>query len=198
VRDTWIDPSPVRLLEGTEAFEGLDARVIDFWRWAMSDLRMNTIRPMLAEFLVARAVGDPKPARVEWANHDVTSADGIRIEVKSSGYLQSWRQRKLSKPAFSRFSARVWDPETSTYGNDAEVRADVFVFCVQMCRAPAEYNPLDVSQWSFHVIRAAIVRGCRKKSFGMAFVLQHAPDAIRWDELRDAVALATAPPQPAR
>ena len=161
--------------------------MVDFWRWAMSDLRMNTIRPMLAEFLVARAVGDPQRVRVEWANHDVTSAEGIRIEVKSTGYLQSWKQRKLSTPTFGRLSGRAWDPETATYGERPEIRADVFVFAIQTCRDPASYDVLDVGQWRFHVLAADIVKSCGTKTVGMGFVRKHAPSALSWNELRGAV-----------
>jgi hypothetical protein len=34
-----FDPHPVRDLSGAEVFEGLDASVLDFWKFAMSDLR---------------------------------------------------------------------------------------------------------------------------------------------------------------
>jgi hypothetical protein len=40
-------------LDGGGRFTGLDATVSDFWRWAFSDLRDNTTRGILAEFLVA-------------------------------------------------------------------------------------------------------------------------------------------------
>jgi hypothetical protein len=51
----WLTPAPVVPLNGSERFTGLDATVADFWRWAFSDLRNNTTRGILAEFLVARA-----------------------------------------------------------------------------------------------------------------------------------------------
>jgi len=51
-----LDPGPSPLT-GQEPFDGLDATVLDFWRWAMSDLRVNNVRGYLAEFLVAKAVG---------------------------------------------------------------------------------------------------------------------------------------------
>ena len=49
-------------MDGGRRFVGLDATVADFWRWAFSDLRDNTTRGILAEFLVAKAVGDTKAA----------------------------------------------------------------------------------------------------------------------------------------
>src|SRR4051794_39486014 len=42
-------------LTGSECSSNGDT-VLDFWRWAMGDLRMNNTRGCLAEYLVARAV----------------------------------------------------------------------------------------------------------------------------------------------
>lgn len=83
-------PDPIAL-DGSERFQGVDASVLDFWRFAMSDLRMNNVRGYLAEFLVARAVG-ARGNRVEWDAYDVLTPDGVRVEVKVRGYLQSWAQ----------------------------------------------------------------------------------------------------------
>ena len=40
--------------------------MLDFWRWALGDLRMNTARGYLVEYLVAQALEDETPVRVEW------------------------------------------------------------------------------------------------------------------------------------
>src|SRR3972149_1457097 len=161
-----IRPTPVRPLDGTEIFSGAEARVIDFWRWALSDLRMNTTRPMVAEFLVAKAVGDNRPVREAWANFDVLSGEGIRIEVKSSGYCQSWTQRELSRINFGRLAARSWDAETGELSSEPEVRSDVFVFAVQSCKDCSRYDPLDTSQWQFWGGAADDIRGYRWNTVG--------------------------------
>ena len=64
--------------------------LLDYWRWAESDLLNNTRRAIVAEFLVARAVGATDVPRVEWASVDVVTPEGVKIEVKSSAYVQSW------------------------------------------------------------------------------------------------------------
>jgi hypothetical protein len=97
----WLIPKPARPLTGQERFSSDPSSVLDFWRWAFSDLRTNIVRGVLAEYLVARAVGDLSPLRKAWDNWDVTTATGIKVEVKSSAYLQSWNQRKLSAITFS-------------------------------------------------------------------------------------------------
>ncbi|WP_143226776.1 hypothetical protein [Actinomyces naeslundii] len=55
-------PPPIRApkptpLSGEEVVAGTDATVVDFWRFALSNLWMNNARGYLAEFLVAKAVG---------------------------------------------------------------------------------------------------------------------------------------------
>lgn len=86
--------------------------MLDFWRWTFSDLRTNIVRGVLAEYPVALAVGDPSPLRQAWDDFDVTTPSGIRVEVKSSAYLQSWRQRRLSQPSAD-LSASRWAPRAS-------------------------------------------------------------------------------------
>src|SRR3954447_25289045 len=81
----WPELKP---LDGKERVGS--ATVLDFWRWALGDLRMNLARGYLAEFLVARALEDPRPVREEWADYDVTAADGTLVEVKTTAYLQGW------------------------------------------------------------------------------------------------------------
>ena len=42
----------------------------DFWRWQSSDLLNNTLRGVLAEFLVAKALGlDTDGPRIEWGSY---------------------------------------------------------------------------------------------------------------------------------
>ena len=132
-KETWIEPSPPTVLSGDELFVGMDARVRDFWTWATSDLRDNTTRGILAEFIVARAVGAEAPMRVGWDNFDVLAPDGTRIEAKSSAYLQSWRQKQFSTIRFSGLTGRVWSDEGG-FGTERQIRADVFVFCIQTCK----------------------------------------------------------------
>jgi hypothetical protein len=182
-----LRPKPTEPLNGSEAFEGTDATVLDFWRWALSDLRMNTIRPMVAEFLVKLAVGDRSPFRIEWSDHDVTSADGIRIEVKSSGYCQSWAQKSLSKIQFGRFAGRSWDPETGSYGVEQVVRADVFVFAVQTCLDPQRYDALSVEQWEFYVLPGSVFLENPQRAASLGLVQRLAGHPVSWGELHDAV-----------
>jgi len=108
-----LTPTRLARLDGSEQFRETAKSVSEFWQWAMGDLRMNTARGLLVEYFIAVAVGSTDPIRIEWAGHDVTAADGTRIEAKSSAYLQSWAQKRPSTPRFSfqRRNGAVWDPE---------------------------------------------------------------------------------------
>ncbi len=79
----------------------LEFDLLSFWQWSASDLLSNATRGVLAEYLVARALSDRASVRVEWDAFDAVTENGVRVEVKSSAYLQSWRQAKLSRITFS-------------------------------------------------------------------------------------------------
>jgi hypothetical protein len=49
------------------------------------------VRGVLAEFLVAKAVGATQTLKHEWTNFDVETQAGIRVDVKASAYWQSRR-----------------------------------------------------------------------------------------------------------
>lgn len=89
--------------------QGKKRNLINFWQWAYSDLVGNTERGILAEYLVALACNIDDNARISWDAYDLKLDNGIRIEVKSSGYLQTWRQESYTKPVFSIRKTIAWD-----------------------------------------------------------------------------------------
>jgi len=162
---SWIDPPEVVALTGAERFTGLDADVRDFWSYAMSDLRMNNTRGYLAEFLVAKAVGAPG-LRIEWDAYDVLSPEGIRIEVKTAGYMQSWRQQAPSRINFIVKKAHTWSPEAGE-SLDKSLNADVYVFALQSAGDHDSYDMLDLSQWSFFVASRAVLEASGVETFSL-------------------------------
>src|SRR4051794_39300928 len=135
----------------------------------MSDLRANTVRSLLAEFLVARAVGAATAPRVEWDAYDVRTPDGIRLGVKSGAYLQAWEQKRLSTVVFSGLSARTWSP-TEGYSAEESYNADAYVFAVLMTTEHARYDALDVDQWSFWVLPREVVAATGQRSMRLSRV----------------------------
>ncbi len=134
-----------------------DKTILDYWRWAFSDLVVNTGRGFLAEYLIAMAVGSEKPVRGSWDSYDIQAPDGTRIEVKSASYVQSWYQKELSKIQFSIGKTSEWFPEKGIYGDDKARWSKVYVFCLLAHSEKADINPLDLRQWKFYVIPTAVL-----------------------------------------
>jgi hypothetical protein len=161
----------------------------------MGDLRMNNARGYLAEYLVARAVNAEATARVEWAGWDVKAPDGTRIEVKASGYLQSWTQRK---PSAVQFGVAVSQPEKAwdeNLGRDVlmpDGRVHVWVFAVHTAQDhAAPYRALDLSLWQFWVASHAAVRALRQKTAALSTIRRIATEATLSD-LAEAITHARA------
>jgi hypothetical protein len=191
-RPMTFDPPRAAQLTGAEPFDGVDATVNDFWRFAMNDLRTNNVRGYLAEFLVARAIG-AEASRVEWAPWDVTGPDGTRVEVKSSGYLQAWGQKKLSIPRFRVAAAYAWDDLTEAWSGSQAFNADAYVFCLHTAVKHEGYDPLDVSQWQFYVADRRAVEEQAGASMGLTTLANVAGPPMVFSELAEAVATAGAP-----
>jgi hypothetical protein len=190
IRPSGIRPSGVTKLTGREQLStGLN--VLEFWQWALGDLRMNTIRGFLVEFLVAQAVGATAPHRVEWAPFDVEGADGTRIEVKATAYLQSWVSPKLTTPRWTFAtvdSATSWDADS---GQEIPIdpldRADVWVFALQTCQSPNEYDPLDIDRWEFRVVPHVQLFELEQRSTGVSTLDKLGAMPVALDGLADAV-----------
>lgn len=127
-----------------------------FWAWAYSNMNDNASRGRLAEYIVAKALGCADGTRREWDPFDI-EWDGIKVEVKSSAYIQTWAQRELSSPSFDIRPTRHWCAETGEYEEEPRRQADVYVFCLQTCKSQEDGNPnpLDIGQWDFLVIATA-------------------------------------------
>ena len=186
----WIKPTKVKRLTGDERFEELDATVREFWAWSMSDLRDDGTRGILAEFIVAKALGvNTKIPRISWSDFDLTTPEDVRVEVKSSAYLQSWEQKKLSWPQFGGLRARTWDAKTGL-GEKPEFRADVFVFALHTCQDPDKYDALDIDQWRFYVDSVEAVSKRDNESIVLAEVDRLAAGPFTYSELAQAVQAA--------
>jgi hypothetical protein len=167
-----VAPTP-QPLDGNEPLVGLDATVLDFWRFALPDLRMNNVRGWLAEFLVWRALGVERPRRIEWDAFDV-EWEGIRIEVKSTALLQGWDQRALSNLTFTGLSARAWDDDAMTRGTERAHNADVYVFAAHLAQTHDDYDPLDMTQWHFAVLGRDVLERLGVRSLSWSRVLVEA------------------------
>lgn len=164
--------------------------LLDFWRWQGSNLLDNALRGVLAEFLVASALGATDQPRVEWDGYDCLTKDGIKVEVKSSAYIQSWAQEELSKISFDIAPKQAWEASTNTYSETPKRSADVYVFCLHAHKDQDTIDPLDLDQWEFYVVSTSIMneRCPTQKTIVLGAMLEKLePVKCGYGEIRQAV-----------
>jgi|TARA_B100000315_G_scaffold256109_1_gene301224 hypothetical protein len=168
---------------------GLSATsILDYWVWAFSDLVGNTERGVLAEYLVAMAIGAENPVRNSWGAYDIDAPDGMKIEVKSAAYVQSWYQKHLSNIQFGIRKTLEWIPERNEFGKERKRHSDIYVFCLLTQKEKRLVNPLDLDQWEFYVILTSLLDGefgdrqsislNQVMMFSRAYKLRQLPEAI--------------------
>ncbi len=123
----------------------------DFWHWAYSDLLSNSLRGILAEYIVGSALGCLENNRKEWDAFDLLH-NGKKIEVKCSAYLQTWEQKENSKIRFDISEKSSWYADENRYADKVERPADLYVFSVFGETDRTLANPLDVDQWFFLIM----------------------------------------------
>ena len=143
---------------------------------------------------MAQAVDGVNACRTEWDACDVTAPSGLRIEVKTSAYVQSWKQTKLSAISFDIAPKRAWDAATNTTSQTALRTADVYVFALHAHQDKRTADPLDVLQWEFFVLPAAVLneRCAVQKRIGLGSLLKLGPTRVGFSELGETIARAGA------
>ena len=189
-----------RMLSGDEPFHlgGIrqEKTVLDFWRWADSDLKSNALRGRLAEYLVASALGiDGDSVRREWVAYDLLLPPDVRIEVKSASYVQGWTQRRPSTISFGICPTLGWDPDTAEFGTTRRRHATVYVFALLGAPEQTEVDPLDLAAWQFFVLPAKVLDDLApaQKSIRLKVLLRFSPELVEYAGLPAAVRRAVLP-----
>ena len=158
---------------------------LDFWKWAFSDFLSNSLRGVLAEYIVAHAINCTGQPRTEWDAYDLRAADGTKIEVKSSAYLQSWNQKQHSILRFDIAQKISWDAKTNVSLQQAARSADVYVFCVFAELDRTKANPLDTSQWFFFVCSANFIneKFKQQKTIRLSSLERHGLNRVLFEQL---------------
>ena len=151
--------------EPTDCVTGLpDAHpklaVLDFWRWAFANLCDDDVKGWFAEWLVGSLLGLPMTHRISWANSDLITPGGIRIEVKASAYWQSWKRlnedgtHKVvevvpeARATTIRFGGLVAGNSVELVGGPPSLKSDLYVFAFQRERDPELWDALNLDQWA--------------------------------------------------
>ena len=85
-------------------------------------------------------------------SYDLETPEGVKVEVKSCAYLQSWHQKKLSSITFNVREALYSDSYMSMYSEVAKRHADVYVFCLLHHEDKQTVDPLNLNQWEFYIL----------------------------------------------
>ncbi|MGI4787775.1 MAG: hypothetical protein ACRYFS_02880 [Janthinobacterium lividum] len=167
----------------------LNRTLLDFWRWSSSDLVSNTLRGVLAEYIVACALDIPYNQRVEWDAFDLKTQNGLNIEVKSAAYLQSWQQKALSQITFGIQPTCAWEAATNDYTGELRRQAHLYVFCLLHHQDKASLDPLDMNQWTFFLLASSALdeKLPAQKTIRLASLLKMNPFQHTYQELAQAI-----------
>jgi len=168
----------------------LDFNLLSFWQWSSSDIVSNSTRGILAEYIVGKALECIKDddIRDEWGAYDLITQGGLRIEVKSAAYVQSWQQSRLSKISFKVPKTFGWDKETNKFDKEKKRQADVYVFALLSHKDKKTVNPLDISQWKFFVLPTKVLDERERSQHSITLLsLKKLTDSVSFFELGQAV-----------
>jgi len=146
-----------------------EATVVGFWQWAFGDLCDDDIKGIFAEWLVHKLLHIQTLRRCSWANSDIITPGGTRIEVKSTAYWQTWKflneygeleetpkHKALTDDNKIRFAGLMARDSTSTdWSKTPTFKSDLYVFAFQSEKEIEKWNALDLNQWEFFLVSAA-------------------------------------------
>ena len=162
---------PVKKLTGDEQFKNAGDKkfsVLEFWRYGFSNLSSNVLRGALAEFIVENALRESAQIDVRnpWADSDVVSPDGRKIEVKCCSYIQDWDQNDFSRVVWTGLKAKelYWSGAVKKYSElkSSGYKSDVYILALLKHKDPATLDILDMDQWCFYVLSRERVREITK------------------------------------
>lgn len=185
----WLKGIKVTPKTGDEILtnEGISINysLLDFWKWSVSDILSNATRGRFAEFIVCTAIGlNPDKIRNEWEAYDLTTSEGIKIEIKSAAYIQSWAQKSFSDIRFSIKKSRYWEAETNILNRESKRHADVYVFCHLKHKDINTINPLKMEQWDFYILPTSILDNYKDNQISISIKsLQKLANPRKYSEL---------------
>ena len=173
---------------GTRSF---DFDLLSFWQWSASDLVSNAMRGILAEYLVARALGLARgEVRDEWKAFDLQTDKGLKIEVKSAAYVQRWFQKRYSAITFSTRPTLEWNEDSNLQSKERRRQADVYVFALLMHKDKPSINPMDVNQWEFYVVPTKKLDGYKRSQHSITLKSLREKlgiKAVRYEDLKTVI-----------
>ena len=166
----------------------------EFWQWFRPVLAENWMRGVVGEYWVMKALGMTDEIRKGWNTWDIETPDGILIEVKTSGYWQSWQKPgdKMATPRFGAPRVRVEADESMGLQQGHYRPAHLHVFCLHKQKDVTKLDPLDTSQWDFYVVPTTILDAnlnpnAKSPSISLRFLSDRRLNPVSFDALSDAI-----------
>lgn len=152
----------------------------------------------MAEYLVARDIGVSHGVRRERLAHDLTTGDGIKVEVKSAAYVQGWTQSRPSQIVFDIRPTLGWDPDTAKFGETRRRQSDVYVFALLQEMDAQKLDPMNVKHWHFFVLATrALDQSCPlQKTISLQKLRALHPREVAFGAIANAISEATAMAKP--
>jgi hypothetical protein len=188
-KGTRVDPEDILV-----GLDGEKHTVLDFWHWSFSDMCDDVLKGQFAEWLVTLLLGLRCERQLHWPNTDVVTQTGVRIEVKSSSYWQSWKlwgeggkpkpvsvasQTQERRISFAGLKIRDDKP-----GSEPDYHSDLYVFAFQTQRDPRLWNALDLRQWEFYMLTKDELKTIGTGSVSLIMVRKKAGLPMTANELR--------------
>lgn len=160
----------------------LNFQLLDFWSWNGSDLLNNAMRWKLAEFIIAKALDIANSYRIEWDEYDLVY-NGIKIEIKSWAYIQSWEQDRYSNIILS------IKPTKDDNWYEFKRKSDIYVFAILSHKEAKTINPLKLEQWDFYIIKTSILNEklWNQKTIGLNWLLKLNPIKCNFDQIKESI-----------
>ncbi len=137
---------------GFEKIKGCDAKILDFWKWACSDIIIPSNRDYFALFLIADALGLTKMPRIYWENSDLRYRKK-KISIKTSAFVEHWKQKRPKRLSFDIAPKKGIDASTAeslTYRNR---HPEIYIFAVLNEKELRKIDVLDLDQWQLYIVR---------------------------------------------
>ena len=180
-----------QLLSGKEMFtdngKAIGLTVNDFWSFQFSNILHDPDE--IAEFLVAKALGQDKPFNKDhWTLYDI-DYNGIRVEVKETAYYHPFNKLgHLSKQrvfGITKANSNYEDPDKE---NHFERQNDIYVFCLLNGENEEEAWPLEVSHWEFYIVPTSTInKECGDQKTVSLSRVQSFTEAVDYSHIKDAI-----------
>ena len=117
----------------------------------------------------------------------MTTPEGVRVEVKSAAFVQSWAQHRPSAISFKISKTRAWCPDTNVLSDHRQRQAQVYVFA--LLHELSDPDPLNVLHWTFYVLpTTALDRRSRSQhSITLGSLIRESTGPVSYSDLATAV-----------